>query len=260
MLKELITLGLTRDEAQVYLAMLELGGGVVSRIAKKAGKHRATCYHTLGNLIDKGLASKLQKGSSLFFSPENPEKLLHQAQGRVDTAKSLLPQLLSIQNVLAKKPKIKFFEGRAGIESIFEDTLSADGEILGYTNLSALTQLFPDLIRRYTRKRRELGIRTRYLSPFPTPGSATVTSFFPNDKDLDLTEIVFVNRDEFPLQNEIAIYSGKVAMMSLSKDEMMAVLIESRLVANSMKAIFDLSWLGASSFITDPHFSRSSLD
>lgn len=249
MLKELTGLGLSEDEAQVYLAMLELGGGYVSQIAKKAGKHRATCYHTLNNLLEKGLSSKLEKGKYIYYSPEEPNKLVQQMANKLSAAQSLLPELLSIQNTLARKPKIKFYEGISGIETIFEDTLTAQSEILGYTNLSSLLRLFPEYFKKYSKKKMKNNIKTRYLSPRPDETLKDLDSFFQKQADSDLLEILFINPEEFPFNNEIAIYENKVAIMSLSEDEKIAILIESQVFSNTMKAIFDLSWLGATSFI-----------
>lgn len=246
---ELQQLGLSKDEAQVYLALLEYGGGYVSRIAKKAGKNRATCYHTLNNLIEKGLASKVQKGSYLFFVPENPQKLVREAERKLETAKGLLPELLSIENTLAAKPKIRFFEGISGIETILEDTLTSKTEILGYTNLSSFVANFRELFRRYSRERVTRKIKTRYLSPEPATGIEIVREFFPDENDREFVEILCINPKEFPFDNEIAIYEKKVAIMSLSSREIMAILIESASVSATMKAVFDLSWLGATSFI-----------
>lgn len=249
MIHQLEALGLSADEARVYISLLELGGGHVSQIAKKAGKHRATCYHTLGNLVSKGLASKVEKRKSLFFNPEPPEKLISQASQRLQTAQALLPELASIQNTLAKKPKIKFFEGLAGLEAILEDTLEADGEILGYTNLSLMLTLFPDLLERYTKLKLERNIKTRFLSPRLPPDLTIDNKFLKQAAERDLLEILFIDPEQFPFQNEIAIYGNKVAFMSLSRDESIAILIESQSVSSTMKAVFDISWLGATSFV-----------
>ena len=229
--------------------MLELGGGFVSQIAKKAGKHRATSYHTLNNLVDKGFATKFDRGKYQYFAPESPEKLVTIASANLKRAESLLPQLLSIQNQLSSKPKITFYERTSGIEEIFEDTLTAEDEILGYTNLTLITELFPDFFKRYTKMKFEKGIKTRYLSPEPLSPKMQVKNFFPAKGDPKLLEVLFVNPTQFAFENEIAIYGRKVAIMSLSKKEQIGILIESATLSQTMKAVFDLAWLGATAFI-----------
>lgn len=74
----------------------------------------------------------------LFFSPQPPERLLSITRDRLSLVEQVMPELRSLQNTLASKPKVKFFERASGIEEIFEESLQADSEILGYTNLSLL--------------------------------------------------------------------------------------------------------------------------
>jgi sugar-specific transcriptional regulator TrmB len=246
---QLQRLGLSDEEAELYLAMLELGGGYASQLAKRVGRNRSSMYHTLKTLTEKGLITKLAREKHSYFSPEPPEKIVQLAKLRYEGAASLLPELQSIQNTIAAKPKIKFYQHTSGIESIFEDTLSAEGEILGYTNLSLLVEMFPGYFKRYTEERMRRKIKVRYLSPRPTSGPALLEDFFTKLGDSDLLEVLFVNPTQFPVRNEVAIYGNKVALMSLSADELIGVLIESPNVAQTMKAGFDLAWIGAASFI-----------
>ena len=62
-------------------------------------------------------------------------------------------------------------------------------------------------------------------------------------------EILFVNPKEFWFEHEVLIYDNKVAVISLNKDEIIGMIFESQIYARSQRAIFDLAWLGASSFI-----------
>ena len=249
MREQLQTLGLVEEEAELYLAMLEIGGGYASQIAKRLGRNRTSSYYTLKTLSEKGLVNKTSRGKFQLFTPEPPEKIVQLAKLRYDSAVSLLPELRSIQNTLAAKPKIKLYQHISGIEGILEDTLSAKNEILGYTNLSLMVELFPAFFRRYTKARIEQGIKVRYLSPRPQSGTMALADFFQTLGDSELIEVLFINPQQFPFSNEIAIYGSKVALMTLSREEPIGVLIESQQAAQTMKAIFDLAWIGASSFI-----------
>ncbi len=245
----LLQLGLNDEEAELYLALLELGGGFASQLAKKVTRKRSSSYHTLARLVEKGLASRTTRGRTSFYIPEEPEQLVRLARKRLDAVERVLPELRSIQNTIASKPKVKFYERASGIEEIFEETLQAEGEILGYTNLSLLIELLPGFFRRYTRERLKRGIKVRYLSPRPATGIDLVEEFLTEGGDPQLLEILFINPEQFPFENEVAIYGDKVAVMSLSKREQIALLIESKTVSTTMKAVFDLAWIGASNFI-----------
>lgn len=262
MINELIHLGLTQEEAKVYLAALELGGSYASNIARKAGVNRATCYHTLHNLMEKGLLSSYTRQKALWFTVVDPHRIVELLQEKMKLAGDLLPQLLGISNTLAFKPKIRFFEGVDGVKNIFEDIVKTkEKEILGYTNIATLGHLFPDYFRDYCRRKIQRKLKTRYISPASGRvntsagasgsgrGVEVIDQFYPKNYDRNLVEILLVNQKEFFFENEISIYENKVAIFSLNPEEVIGILIESPTFAKSMRSIFNLAWLGATAFV-----------
>jgi len=247
---ELEDLGLTEEESKVYLALLELGNSYVSAIAKKAGVHRVSCYHTLGNLVSKGLVSTFTKNKMKFFAIESPKILVNKIEERFSKAKKLLPELLSITNSLVYKPKIQYYEGLEGIKNIFEETLGGDKEMLGYTNLATLPDVVPkEYLRDYAARKIKEGIKTRMLSPMSDEATAYLESYYPEGFDHNLVEVFFVNPDEFMFEYEINIFGNRVSIVSLKPDELMGMIIESPVYAKTQRAIFNLAWLGATSFV-----------
>ena len=249
MRERLLHIGLNEEEADLYLALLELGGAPAGRLAKRLGRRRTSTYHTLYRLIEQGLAQSSRRGASQFFSPAPPEKIVELTRGRFESAAQILPELHSLQNSLAHKPKVRFFEGGNGIEKVFEESLSARGEVLGYTNLAMLIELFPEYFRRYTKERMRRKIKVRYLSPRPPHGVDLIASFFNLASAQDFLEVLFINAAEFPIASDVTIFGNTVALMSLSREEQYALMLESASAAKTMKAVFDLAWVGASNCI-----------
>lgn len=56
--KDLEKIGFGKNEAQVYLALVELGQSSVNEIAIKSGIYRRTIYDSLKNLMEKGAKSR----------------------------------------------------------------------------------------------------------------------------------------------------------------------------------------------------------
>lgn len=249
MISELLKIGLTEEEARIYTAALEINGGPVSTIAKKAGVHRVSCYHTLENLLKKRLLSQYNKNGVKYFAPEPPEQLLALAEERVNLVRSVLPDLKSLAQAVAFRPKIRFYEGRDGVERVFTESLEAEGEILGYTNLRDVTTFFPKFFTEYTHKKLRKKIKTRYLSPTTVESVHAMDPFLPKSFDASLIEILLVNKDQFPFENEMLVFNNAVGIVSLNKDELLGVIIESPTFARTMKAVFDLAWLGATAFV-----------
>ena len=249
-LQELEQLGLSSEEAKVYLSIVELGGGYVSTIAKKAGINRVACYHTLGKLLDKEIISCLEKNNVKFFTIENVRIIADKQRELLKKAEKLVPELSAMVNKSAYKPKTQYYEGVNGIKHIFEDTLTTKNELLGYTNLANLPKILPpEYLRNYASRKMNLKIKTRMLSPISDDGLKYLNRYYPEDFDRNLVEILFVNPKQFPFEYEINIYDNKVAIISLNPDEIIGLLIESNIYANTERAIFNLSWLGATSFV-----------
>ena len=249
MLTELLKLGLNNEEAKVYLAVLEINGGAVSTIAKRAKVHRVSCYHTLEKLLERRLLSQYNKNGVKYFSPEPPEQIVKLAEEQVTLAKTVLPELRSLASSLAFQPKIRFYEGRDGVEKVFNESLTAKGEILGYTNLRSVTEFFPQFFEQYTHQKYKKLIKTRYLSPTTVDSVHILDKFLPKNADQNLLEILLVNKDQFLFENEILIFNNSVGIVSLNKDELLGLIVESPTYARTMKAVFDLAWLGATAFV-----------
>ena len=249
LINQLEDFGLSEEEARVYLTVLELGGSFASTIAGKSNTPRVNCYYILETLKNKGLITSNLKGNVKFFIAEPPQVLVNQIEEKFEQAKRLLPELMSLTNANAFKPIIRSYEGLEGIKQIFEQTLEAKSEVLGYTNLEALGNLLPDYLPSYLNKLVKKRIKVRLLTPSTEAARNFVEKFYPKKYPEELVEILFVNPKEFAFENHISIYDNSVAITSLNPDELMGVHMQSGVYARTQKAIFDLSWLGATSFV-----------
>lgn len=250
LVSDLQNLGMTEEEAKVYLTVLELNGSYVSAIAKRAKVNRVGCYYTLDNLVKKGLLTSFAKNKIKYYSAESPRVLVNLMEEKFERAQKLLPELMSLTSSLAYKPKIQYFEGLQGIKTIFEETLNAKEEIVGYTNLDELPKVVPpDYIRDYAKRKIEKGIRTRMLSPLTPQALEYLKRYYPPEGGRDLTEVLFINSNEYPFEYEMNIYDHFVSVISLSKEELIGMIFESPLYAKTQRSIFNLAWLGATSFV-----------
>ncbi len=128
--KDLQQLGLSEKEAKVYSASLELGPESVLKIAQKSGINRPTCYVQIESLINRGLVSSFIKGKKRYFSAESPDRFLDLISARAKdlrdketSLKAILPELQNVFNLSGEKPKVRFYEGKAGLKAMQEDFL-----------------------------------------------------------------------------------------------------------------------------------------
>lgn len=246
---ELEKLGFTTEEVNIYIALLEIGGGFVSSIARKAYAHRVTTYNTLHNLEKKGFVKKTKKRGIVFYYAINPQVILNQIEEKYNTARAIVPELIDLQNVFSFKPKIQFFEGKNEVLEIFKDLLSAESEVIGYTNFEKATILFPEEVSAYTETVLKIGKKHRLLCPNDEFHSEYISQSLKRRIDANILEIFTVNPKQFSFKNALYIYDDKVSTISFASEEVMGVIIESKDNAETNRAIFNLAWLGATSFV-----------
>lgn len=230
--------GLTDNEAKVYLAGLEIGSSTVQDLAKKSGVKRTTVYTTIEGLKQKGLISQTKKDKKTFFVAESPERLVQLSESRYRQLKKTLPELKSIYNTEGSKPKLRFFEGKEGYLSVYENILKEKPkEFLGLASYDHFFQhLDPVYEDKWTEKRIALGISLRWLD-FETEH---VMEHATEGKE-SLREARLLPK-EFPFKSTMFIYNDKVAIVSGEQKEFMAVVIEHPEFYHTFKQIFEMLW------------------
>ena len=123
-------LSLSKKEARVYLALLELGPSTVQEIARKTGLVRTTVYNQIKTLIEKGLLTGMFQGKKRLIIGQNPNRLLSnlrfqkkelEEQERI--LKDIIPDLKGLINLSKGSPKIRTFIGKEGIRLMREDMI-----------------------------------------------------------------------------------------------------------------------------------------
>ncbi|PIR94026.1 hypothetical protein COT97_03415 [Candidatus Falkowbacteria bacterium CG10_big_fil_rev_8_21_14_0_10_39_11] len=115
--EQLLTIGLSQGESEVYLASLQLGYASVQQIADKAVINRTTAYSYIKNLIAKGLISTEEKVGKQYFIAEKPERLKYfwkkqeeEVKRRKESLDNIMPELESLYNLASGRPSVKLYD------------------------------------------------------------------------------------------------------------------------------------------------------
>lgn len=238
----LTQIGLEEKEAKVYLSLLELGSQPVSTIAKKAGIPRTTAYEILDRLMQKGLINRFEKAKVTYFTAQEPQALFRYLSSKrtdIESQEKFLEgeisKLYEIDSKTSIKPRVAFFEGLEGIKAVYEDTLTADGEILAFNNINAYPEGLSEYIwNKYMPSRAEKKILKKVLGTKHNNKSAKQ-----NKKEYRIIKVI---PNQFKIDIEINIYNNKIAFISYSNKQFIAAIIENGLIAESMKSIHRLIW------------------
>jgi len=237
-------INISGKKADIYLACLEMGGATAYAIAQKVNLKRPTVYDIIDQLVKEGLVYKSFKAKKKYYYPSDPDKLLKKIKEKEENIKSVLPALQDMYKAPKVKPVIRYFEGKEGIKEMYDDSLKSlkkGDEILGYVGEGVLQHL-PKYSDKYIAERVKKGITFRGIYK---KEKGMMKYMAKNAAQLRTARLL--DEEHFPVNNETNIYGNKVAIASYGK-EMFGMLIESKEIATSQKAIFELAWKGAEEY------------
>ena len=228
--------GLTKKEAEVYLALIELGSASASQIIQKTGLHRAVVYDLLQRLIEKGLVGHAIKGRKKFFEATNPERLLDILKEKENKIKTILPQLFELSQ-FKDHLEVKIYKGKEGIKTVFEDILrSKPNEWLSLGSSGETYDLLPAFLDEFHKIRVKKGIAARGLLLGKGKKRGLTLS------KINLTEIRYLPQN-FVTPTVINIYNDRTALYSVTSDNIpFIILIENAQLTKSFIEYFEWLW------------------
>ena len=231
----LLKIGLSGNEADIYLALLELGPSLVSRIVSKTKINRTNIYDRLERLIDKGLVSYVIKNNRKHFYSADPERILRyleEKEERIkaerDTIIGILPELASIRPGVPDET-VEVYEGKEGLKTILEDVLRVKKEVFTYGSDGNFSKILKYYFRHYLKRLEKENIRMRVI-------------FNEGDRPFRWknARVKYVGK-EYRSPTETTIYGDNVAIFILTK-EPKAILIRSKRMAKAYRNYFNLMW------------------
>jgi len=236
-------IGLTEGEIKVFLALLELGSTTSGKITKKCGISGSKVYEVLDRLIKKGLASFIIKNGVRYFESANPGKILDyldekekQIKEEKKSIQKIIPDLILRQKA-AKEAVAKIFTGFEGLKTANEDIIKTLRKGQEWLSMGLTEQ--PEAWEIYFTKRQKIraekGIILKHLL------NEKYKSLYERRKRLPHTEFRFLSK-EFEMPTSIEIYDNKVAIMILSNENPIAIMIESEPVSRSFRKYFYALW------------------
>lgn len=240
-IETLVTLGLSRREAEVYYALLQVEDSLASEISEKTHESRTNTYDTINSLIKKGLISYVVKNNRKYFMATNPKKLLEwidlkkeEIEKEKETVEKLIPDLLKLKLPKEKKVIVEVYEGKEGLRTMFKETLESSKEtkkefLIFGAIAGSLRELDPIYHERYYREREKYKIKTRYIF---IKGEEHPVAPYSQYKYLPQVYKSFV---------ATAIHGNEVSFWLLTKPEVV-ILIKSAELAETYRSNFEALW------------------
>lgn len=228
--KKLVELGLTKREANAYLALIGLGEAKAGEIAKLSHEDRTNIYDSLSGLVKKGLASHVLKGKTTYYRAASPDKLRDYLAEKQEALEEFLPGLSKEYKSFSHKPTIETYEGKEGLKTVLSDVLKEGKSFVVFGATDKLMRILPDFTRRYLAERERKGIWTRQIHAKGEPVLPSPISRFKTVPQAFLGPATTM------------VYADKVALMLWFTEPPVAVLIKSKEAAKAYRNQFEFMW------------------
>jgi sugar-specific transcriptional regulator TrmB len=245
-LENLTKIGLGKNEAEVYLTLLELGESKVGNLSAQSKVPTSHIYPILQSLYTKGLVSyKYANNVKIYYSnrPEALKSLYIEKQKKlVEEEKLLINAIESIKHI----PRVndtfadyKYFEGVSGIIAMWQEIIAqmipnTEIQILS-SNEEALDRFNP-IFMEFQKERVKRKIKQRLLFP-----KEMNKKYSAERKKLGLIDIKYTDLDQ---KAEICLFQDYIAIeyLGVGGDKPRAFLIKDKLFVDYFKSIFEVFW------------------
>ncbi len=242
MLTQLEDAGLSKNEAKVYLAMLELGPATVLDISAKARVNRPTAYVEIEALTKKGLAKTQKKNGKVHFAAESPERLefLLDKKGaeievRRKELRGILPELTAAFSLTGEKPVVRYYEGKEGLEKLQQEVLRCKEKLI--RSISRPDRALTTDLNRLKKNQSERVRRKIHSKYIYTSQEGPIIK---TDRSI-LREAKFVPLKKLPITFDFTVFDDKVKFEIL-RGTSGGIIIQNRDIAQSFKNLFDFVW------------------
>ena len=240
-------LGFNHHESALYMHLLYHGETAASKLASTLKMPRSTVRGILDRLTESGIIGKVYKQNTQYYfchPPVSLEKYVNERiqarQKQLEKVIQMIPLLEGIHEKKGVIPKVQVFEGKKQVIEAFNLSLFDEGtkELLIFTSYEFLKD---PLIREndddfFIKMRIQKGISARVLV-----GKTDESGKMQKKNPGELRERRFIP-EKYQLPGNIHIYGNSVMYFTASNDEYLAVLIQSNMIADTMRALFEFMW------------------
>ena len=231
----LVSLGLSVQEADIYVALLKQGGASASVLAQDIGMKRTTVYAILRNLTEKGFSSVYFRRGKRVFHDQKPHKVASLVEQKLKSFNEAIPFLESMDRSQVQKLGLRFIESKKELESFYNEVL-IDQKNRGYRIIGSTPSwegIDPDYFVKFREKRAKANIQTRLLL------TAESKEESPTDKEL-LRQVRFLPK-RYDFRSTLDIFDDKVLIVSPELSSL-AVIVAVPAMVDIFNSIFEMLW------------------
>lgn len=122
-------LGLSPNEAKIYVSLLDLKEAGIGEISAKAEVHRRNAYDAINRLLDKGLVFPIKNQGENIFAPTDPDKLSEIIKEKEQALDKIMPELTSRYQKKTNLQEAYIYRGIEGFKNYMRDILRVEKDV-----------------------------------------------------------------------------------------------------------------------------------
>lgn len=252
--KDLTGLGLSSNQVNVYILLVQNGNLRISEIVDTLNIPRSSVYECLRGLFDLGLAEEIIENSYKLIKPYPISALRHTVDERISELQNQVQNIDNLAKTMAKlavasptqATVVRYYKGRAGARQLFWNTLKAESKLYVYSEWGRGRYLgikfYQDFVREsYERDFKECVI----TNPLPQVLDSIKQHINTPISRTRIENIRFVSENDIPFRGDTLMYDNIYAQVFLKNEDINGFEIESRQFVSTQRSIFEKLWESA---------------
>lgn len=240
---QLIQLGLTQKQVQVYLFLVEHREARIGDITSGAGMPRSSVYQNLKGLRELGLVEEVVEQKIVRYKAYPISILRHSVTEKLALIDEVGEGIQKLSELAPNVLEVRSYRGVTGARQLFWNTLKAKGETLVYSAYGRSKFVGRKFYADFVTQSRSIPIQEKVLIN-PTKHSLEMIhqdtgSILARTQTKD---IKCIGKNVIPIYGETFIYNNIYAVIYLKNREISGFEIESTEFVTTQRAIFLSLW------------------
>ena len=232
-------IGLSNNEAEVYLTSLSLGPSTVMKIAKSSQIRRTTVYSVIETLKNKGLIHIKPVGLKQLYVAEHPNRLENIIESKKISLQKLIPEFTALYNLKGGESTVKYYEGINAVKNIYETILDPMKPGEDYLVISDLEKFFlntdPVYFEDFLQKRIKSRVKARLIA------TDSERARYMKQYEKNMNHEVRILPAGSKLSVDVMIVPQKVTIFNMN-EPISAVSLENNAMIEMHKELFEIMW------------------
>ena len=235
------SMGLGKNEAEIYVALVKKGVSSVQNISRETKIHRANVYEALDNLMDKGIAFAVTKDGHRVFYGREPKVLLNYLKEKELELNSIVKSLEKQQLIQSQKSNVEISKGRFALRGALFKLLDLKRTISTYGIPGEIHGSISMIFESFDRERIKRKIKLRCIHNI-NKGNNKKGVIACNTED-NLTESKHLpSKYNSPVATFIC---GDKTILIIWHEDVNIIEIDNQEVADSYQNYFEILWKSA---------------